>query len=71
MSNQKIELVDWESVRRDCKFPITDNNDDFIYGMYLIDIKGEGDIIDIQWFKTTAEREDYIDLYHYELIDCY
>ncbi len=55
-----VERVMWETIRQDCKLPPEDNNDGFIYGLNLIDFEGEGDIIDVQWFKTEEERENCI-----------
>ena len=55
-----VELVMWETIRRDCKYPESDNNNGYIYGLNLIDVDGEGDILDVQWFKTNEEREIYI-----------
>lgn len=60
MEKEYVELVMWETVRNDLKLPIEDNNDGFIYGLYLIDFQGEGDIIDTQWFKDSQERDDFI-----------
>jgi hypothetical protein len=60
MEKEYVELVMWETVRNDLKLPIEDNNDGFIYGLYLIDFEGEGDIIDTQWFKDVQERDDFI-----------
>jgi len=68
---QPVELVMWESVRRDMKYPKSDNNDGFIYGLNLIDDKGEGDIIDVQWFKTGEERNTFIDENNLRIIDEY
>jgi len=69
MSNQKIELVDWETIRRECKYSITDNNDDFSYGVHFID--DEGDVIDAQWFKTTDERNTFINENNLDIVDYY
>jgi hypothetical protein len=60
MSKQYAERVMWETIRQDCKYPIEDNNNNFIYGLQLIDVKGEGDILDVQWFKESQERENFI-----------
>ena len=70
-TQQTIELVMWETVRRDCKYPITDNNKGFIYGINLIDIDGEGDIIDVQWFKTNEKRNKFIDKNNLRIVDEY
>ena len=55
-----IERVTWESVRQDCKLPSEDNNQGFIYGINFVDFENEGDIIDVQWFETSEEREEFI-----------
>jgi hypothetical protein len=68
---QAIELVMWETVRRDCKYPKSDNNDGFIYGINLIDTEGEGDIMDVQWFKTNEERNDFIEKNNLRILDEY
>jgi hypothetical protein len=68
---QAIELVMWETVRRDCKYPKSDNNDGFIYGINLIDTEGEGDIMDVQWFKTNEERNDFITKNNLRILDEY
>ena len=70
-TQQTIELVMWETVRRDCKYPKEDNNDGFIYGINLIDIDGEGDIIDVQWFKTNEKRNKFIDKNNLRIVDEY
>tara|TARA_R110000787_G_scaffold214353_3_gene323600 strand:- start:729 stop:959 length:231 start_codon:yes stop_codon:yes gene_type:complete len=69
--SQVVELVMWESVRRDCKYPKEDNNEGFIYGLNLIDIQGEGDIIEVQWFKTNCERNSFIDENNLRIVDEY
>ena len=61
----------WETIRKDCKYPESDNNDGFIYGLNLIDVEGEGDILDVQWFKTNEERNEFIDENRLEILDCY
>lgn len=66
---QPVERVMWETVRADMKYPIEDNNNGFEYGLNLYDdsmgLDEEGneqyqDIIDVQWFETDQEREDFI-----------
>lgn len=69
MEKQYVELVMWESIRRDCKYPIEDNNNGFIYGLNLIDFEGEGDIIDVEWFKTGEERNKFINDNNFIVID--
>jgi len=68
------ELVLWEQVRADCKLPKEDNNDGYIYGLYLIDkdINDEdwcGDIIDIEWFKNDQERFDFVEENNLKIIN--
>jgi len=57
MKKQKCELEHWENVRRDCKYPVEDNNEGYIYGLNLLD---EDDIIDVQWFKNDKDRFKFI-----------
>ena len=51
MEKQLAEIVMWEQVRQDCKYPKEDNNNGLIYGLYLIDNFDEdnwcGDIRDV------------------------
>jgi hypothetical protein len=68
---QAIELVMWETVRRDCKYPESDNNEGFIYGLNLIDVEGEGDILDVQWFTTGEGRNEFIDENNLRILDEY
>ena len=60
MQKEYVEKIMWETIKQDCKLPIDDNNDGFVYGLNIIDFEGEGDIIDVEWFKTEDERENYI-----------
>ena len=54
---ETIRLISWETVRVDCKFPITDNNDGFIFGIeYVLN----EETIDCEWFKTEEERTESI-----------
>lgn len=55
METIAFELVDWESVRRDCKYPPEDNNNGYIYGLYQIDEEC-GDILEVEWFTTDRAR---------------
>ena len=63
---QKCELEYWENVRKDCKYPIEDNNDGYVYGINLID---EDDIIDVQWFRNDEERFKFIKENNLEIIN--
>ena len=60
IKKQLAEIVMWEQVRQDCKYPKEDNNNGLIYGLYLIDDFDEdnwcGDIVDVEWFETDEER---------------
>ena len=49
-----VERVEWEDVRRDCKYPIEDDNEGYIYGLNLTDFEGEGDILDVQWSQDSS-----------------
>ena len=57
MVRQKCELEHWDNVRRDCKYPMEDNNDGYIYGLNLLN--GD-DIADVQWFKNDNDRFKFI-----------
>ena len=52
-----VELILWEQVRLDCKYPKEDNNNGYTYGLNLLD---NGEIIDVQWFKNNKERFDFV-----------
>ena len=47
-------LVDWEQVRKDCKYPKSDNNNGYIFGIYICD---EDEVLEVEWFKTEEERD--------------
>jgi len=55
-----VERVMWETVRKDCKYPESDQNNGLIYGLNYTDFEGEGDIYEVEWFKTSEEREERI-----------
>ncbi len=57
MEQQLAEIVMWEKVRQDCKYPKEDNNNGYTYGLNLLD---NGDIIDVQWFKNDKERFEFV-----------
>jgi hypothetical protein len=45
--------IEWEDVRKDMKYPTSDDNAGFIYGIQWMD----GDeVSDITWYKTEEER---------------
>jgi hypothetical protein len=54
---QLVELILWEQVQLEYKYPKEDNNNGYTYGLNLLD---NGDIIDVQWFESDQERFDYI-----------
>ena len=56
--HNKFEYVYWDDVRRDMKYPESDNNQGFIYGVNLLDENYE--IIDVQWFKSEEDRDSFI-----------
>jgi hypothetical protein len=51
-----VELIMWEEIKRDCKYPKEDNNNNFIYGLNYTDFENEGDIYEVEWFKSEEER---------------
>ena len=38
MSNVYVELIMWETIKRDCKYPDDDNNNNYIYGLNFLEI---------------------------------
>ena len=60
MEKEYVERVLWETIKQDCKLPLEDNNNGYLYGLHFTDFENEGDIIDTHWFKTSEEREDFI-----------
>ena len=56
---QKVEYVLWGDIRRDMKYPKSDNNNGYTYGLNLLE-GIENEIIDVQWFKTDQERHEFI-----------
>ena len=60
MDGLAIELVMWETVRSDSKYPIEDNNDGYIYGVYLLDTQAENETVDVNWWNTPEGRNKYI-----------
>jgi len=59
-NRQVVERVMWEDIRRDCKYPKSDNNKGFIYGLNLLAHEDEPEIIEVQWFEEGQEREAFI-----------
>ena len=62
----RCELEYWENIRKACKYPISDNNNGYVYGLYLLD--GD-DIIDVEWFKTDEDRFKSIRKYKLEVVN--
>tara|TARA_R100000781_G_scaffold110508_2_gene76023 strand:+ start:135 stop:326 length:192 start_codon:yes stop_codon:yes gene_type:complete len=62
----KCELVCWEDIRKACKYPITDNNNGYIYGINIIN---DNEIIDVEWFKTDEERFKEIEKYKLKIVN--
>ena len=62
----KCELVYWVDIRKACKYPITDNNNGYIYGINIIN---GNEIIDVEWFKTDKERFKEIKKYSLVIIN--
>ena len=63
----RCELEYWENIRKACKYPLSDNNNGYIYGINLLDENDE--IIDVEWFKTDKERFEVISKYKLEIIN--
>ena len=59
MAKEYVEKVMWDDIKQDCNVS-SDDNDGYQYGLYLTDFENEGDIIEVFWFKTSEERENYI-----------
>ena len=45
----RCELEYWENIRKACKYPLSDNNNGYIYGINLLDENDE--IVDVEWFN--------------------
>ena len=63
----KCEIEYWDNIRKACKYPLSDNNDGYIYGINLLDENDE--IIDVEWFKTEKERFEVISKYKLEIVN--
>ena len=62
----KCEIEHWENVRKSMKYPIEDNNNGYVYGLYVLD---EDEVVDVEWFKTDEERFKVIKKYKLEIIN--
>ena len=68
---QKCELEHWDNVKRACKYPIEDNNEGYIYGIYFLDgdYPDYYEVIEVEWFKTDKERFEVINKYKLEIVN--
>ena len=62
----KCEIEHWENVRKSMKHPIEDNNNGYVYGLYVLD---EDEVVDVEWFKTDKERFKVIKKYKLEIVN--
>ena len=60
IKGQEIELVNWEDVRRDNKYPIEDNNAGYIFGIEYVSEDDNPFPMDMEWFQTEQEMYTYI-----------
>ena len=60
MSKVYAELIMWDIIKRDCKYPDNDNNNNYIYGLNFLDFEGDGDIYEVMWFINEEERHKCI-----------
>lgn len=51
-----LRYVEWEDVRRDNKYPATDNNNGLIYGIEWMNPDNREEVSDVEWFATEEER---------------
>jgi hypothetical protein len=56
----RVQLVFWQDVRRDMKYPIDDNNEGYIHGLYLLEDQCD-EVLEAQWFKEESERAKFIE----------
>ena len=62
----KCEIEHQENVRKSMKHPIEDNNNGYVYGLYVLD---EDEVVDVEWFKTDKERFKVIKKYKLEIVN--
>jgi len=53
----KAELVSWETLRQECKYPTTDNNNGLTFGLAYVE---NDNIIDYEWFGSEEARNSSI-----------
>jgi len=56
----KAELIDWQTVKQDCKYPANDNNKGFVFGLNFLNDE-TNEVLDVQWFKKEEERKKFIE----------
>ena len=54
----KVEKKNWYDEELDKFYDTEKDNNGFIYGVYGYDRE---DVVDVQWFKTENERNNYIE----------
>ncbi|HUU86313.1 MAG TPA: hypothetical protein VMX17_01000 [Candidatus Glassbacteria bacterium] len=66
----------WETVRQDCKYPESDQNKGFIYGVYWVFAEKKADLeelwfadYEVQWFKSAEAREKFIVKNKFKMVD--
>ena len=52
----KAQLISWEQIRLDCKYPKDDNNNGYIYGLHLLDKDNIIDVIFLKKFSIIFEK---------------
>ena len=52
--DMNYELRLWEEIKDEMSYPESDNNNDFVYGVYWLDDNDE--VCEVEWFKTDQER---------------
>ena len=52
-----MQKIEWETIKQDCKYDESDNNDGLIYG---VEISEDGNILDYVWFEAEKERNDFL-----------
>ena len=68
---RKCEIEHWENVRKSMKYPIEDNNNGYVYGIYILNdnYPDEYEVVDVEWFKTDEERFKVIKKYKLEIVN--
>jgi hypothetical protein len=66
---QPVEILMWESVRRDMKYPVEDNNKGYIYGVNQLNPDDHTEIQEVEWFLSEQERADSIEKHNMEIVN--